>query len=118
MLLTDLPNSARPQPYASHMSLASKSMRAILAENVLRLRKKRGWSQELLGKKSGTSQRTVSNIENESNDPGSEAVEAIAAAFGIPGYQLYIPEQPVEILDSTELSSVIDRYLSFAKNRT
>jgi len=117
MLLTELPNTARPPPYARNMSLATKSMRAVLADNVLRLRKKRGWSQTVLGSKSGTSQRTVSNIENETNDPGSENVEQIAQAFGLPGYMLFIPGLPVDVLDSTELPSVIDRYIAFAKGR-
>jgi transcriptional regulator with XRE-family HTH domain len=100
------------------MSLASKSIRAVLADNVERLRKKRGWSQTTLGTKSGTSQRTVSNIETQANDPGSEQIEAIASAFGLPGYLLYIPDLPVEILDSTELPSVIERYVAFARGRS
>ena len=99
------------------MSLASKSIRAVLAKNVEALRKKRGWTQTELGEKSGTSQRTVSNIENETNDPSSQKVAAIADAFGIPPYMLYLPDLTLDLLDSTELPSVIDRYIAHAKGR-
>lgn len=117
MLLTDLPNTAKASPYASYMSLASKSIRAVVAHNVKVMRERRGWSQTVLGTKSGTSQRTVSNIETQANDPSSENVAAIAGAFGTLPYMLYMPNLTVELLDSTELPSVIDRYIAFAKAR-
>ncbi|WP_256807645.1 helix-turn-helix domain-containing protein [Bradyrhizobium sp. Bra64] len=61
----------------------------LLARNVLRLRKDRGWSQDELAARLGIEQMAVSLIENARSNPTLETLEAIAACFGVRFVELF-----------------------------
>ncbi len=110
MLLTTLPKSARPPPYPYEVT-AKDSIRDVLSENVQALMEQRGWKQTRVAKEGGLAQRTVSNVINKTNDPGTEVIEALGRAFGVPGWTLLIPKVPPQILDSQELPNLVSTYL-------
>lgn len=116
MLLNETPNTAKRFPYAGFMAV-TKSTAAIFAENVRTLMQRRKLTQDQLGKKAGISQRHVSSVLRQENAPTAEIIGKIAGAFNLPAWLLLVPNLPPELLDSTELPSVVDRYMSFAAGR-
>ena len=91
----------------------SQTTHEIIAFNVQRLMKISGdLSQMELAKKTGISQRTISNVLK----PGSigsvtiGTIEKIAQYFKIEPYHLLIPNLPVDELQTNRLESVIQNY--------
>ena len=113
MLLANLPNNAKAPQYPYGMA-AKASIRDVLAENVEALMKRRGWKQTRVAEEGGLAQRTVSNVLNKTNDPGTEVIEALGRAFKVPGWTLLIPGVPSQILDSQELPNLVNTYLEAA----
>lgn len=113
MLLDTPPNYAKSLPYAVPMA-AKDSIRDVLAENVQALMDRRGWKQTRVAAEGGIAQRTVSNVLNKTNDPGTEVIEALGRAFKVPGWTLLIPGVRPEILDSKELPNLVNTYLDAA----
>lgn len=52
------------------------------------LRESRGWSQAMLSAKSGVSQSYVGELESGSKNPTLPILAKLAAAFGMPVYEL------------------------------
>jgi transcriptional regulator with XRE-family HTH domain len=57
--------------------------RGTLAQNVARLRKKRGWSQERLSAETGLRQATISDVESGEGNPEFETLESVARALNV-----------------------------------
>lgn len=91
--------------------------RVTLARHVALLRKTNEWTQADLARKSGTSQRTISNIENpEGPSPSLDNVELIAEAFGLRGWQLIMPTLVEDLANGNSgLSALIRAYLAADK---
>lgn len=117
MLLTDTTNTARASLYAGAMISAKKSMAAVFAANVKTLMERRKLNQVQLAAKAGVSQRHISNVLRQIHEPSTEIIEKLAAAFGLPGWLLMVPNLPPDLLDSTELLSVVERYAAHASGR-
>lgn len=88
-------------------------MRA-LADNVLRLKERRGWSLAALARRAGVSKSALGYLVNWS-DPNDrhatmETVEAIARAFEIEAWQLMVPDSPIELLESKRFRTMIENY--------
>ena len=66
-------------------------VRKILASNVRRERMARGWSQEGLGSKAGTSQVYISEIETGKKAASVDVLEALASALSCEPYELLRP---------------------------
>jgi transcriptional regulator with XRE-family HTH domain len=85
-----------------------------LAHNVQRLMDHFGLSQAELGRRSGIAQRTIStllDVENPSAiNPRARTIEQLASYFGIPAWQLQIPELPLELLLSQRMTKMIENY--------
>jgi transcriptional regulator with XRE-family HTH domain len=103
-------HSAKEIPYLSAMASSDGELRKIVAVNLRALMEKRDWTQEQLKAKSGLSQRHISNMLNRKTSTSFERLNAVAGAFGIPGWLLMIPGIDVEILDSQRLPSLIKSY--------
>lgn len=72
----------------------------ILAANIRRLRKSRGWTQDDLATRSGAS--SIAMIESgERKHPQYDTIEKIAKAFGIPSQDLYVKPPPGSLDDDT-----------------
>jgi len=69
----------------------AKSARAILAENLVRLRTEKKWSQELLGFETGLHRTFIAHVERQARNISIDNLEKIAVAFGIAPYQLLQP---------------------------
>lgn len=55
-----------------------------LAANMKRLRKERGWSQEVLADEAGLDRTYISGIERKVKNPTVTVVERVAKALGCP----------------------------------
>ena len=87
-----------------------KPPKTILAENVKRLRKSRGWSQPELARVSGVKQTTISFIEREAVDTGIDNVELLAKAFKLPTYALMMPDVDEAMFRRNGLGDIIEVY--------
>lgn len=95
-----------------HSKTKPESSRVIIARNIAALRKHRGWSQAVLGRKAGVGQRTISNMEDPKVEttPTTDRVEAVARVFGLELYQITMP-LPLELLVSIGgMARLIDAY--------
>jgi transcriptional regulator with XRE-family HTH domain len=85
-----------------------------LAENLSRLMAERGMTQADLAKRSGVAQRTISTLLDASRpdeiNPRFSTLVAIAGHFGIPHWQLLIPDLPVDLLLSPAIGRVVSAY--------
>lgn len=65
--------------------------RAILAANMIRLRRERGWSQEALAFECGLHRTFVAHCERQVRNISLDNLERLAAAFGVPVHTLLLP---------------------------
>ena len=79
-----------PEP-APLTSRPAKSARSVLAENIVRLRVQKEWSQEALGFESGLHRTFIAHVERGARNISIDNLEKIAIAFGIATYQLLKP---------------------------
>lgn len=61
-----------------------ESARALLAVNVLRLRNKRGWSQEALAFEAGLHRTFIAHVERQARNISIDNIERIAFALNVP----------------------------------
>lgn len=61
-----------------------------LAGVIRRLREQRGWSLSMLSKASGVSRQMLGGVEDDQKNPSLDTTSRIAAAFGMPLYQLHL----------------------------
>lgn len=67
----------------SNFSLHTRSARAVLAANMVRLRAERGWSQEELGFACGLHRTFVAHVERQARNISIDNIEKIAKAFDV-----------------------------------
>ena len=60
----------------------------ILADKIMELRKRSGWSQEDLAGRLGVSRQAVSKWENGTSEPNTSNLMALARLYGIPAEDL------------------------------
>ena len=60
----------------------------VLAENIRRFRKAKGWSQEFLAGEAGVHRTYVSQVERCSRNPTIQTVAVLASALGVAAYRL------------------------------
>lgn len=75
------------------MNQISLSARAVLAANVVRLRKERGWSQEELAFESGLHRTFIGHVERQIRNISLDNGENIARTLGVPIHALLVPEE-------------------------
>lgn len=112
MLLGGTQKTAKPPPYAFPMATARESANDVLVTNLKALMERRGWRQEKLGEKAGISQTHVGNILRKKVQPTTAMVDLLARAFGLPSWVLFVPNLPVELLDSNELPALLTTWLA------
>lgn len=67
------------------------SAREVLAANMIRLRRDRGWSQEDLALESGLHRTFIAHTERLVRNISIDNIERIAGALGVPTYKLLTP---------------------------
>jgi transcriptional regulator with XRE-family HTH domain len=94
-------------PYRDGMKSADQKLREVVALNLGRLMERREWSQTELARKTGVSQRHISNMLNSQTGASFETLSAVGRAFGIPGWMLLLDDVPVELLDSQKIPLLV-----------
>ena len=79
----------------------------ILSENIKTLRKKLGWSQEMLAEKTGVSAPYITQIEIGKRTPSLDIVEKLASARGVEYKTLFETSVQVENINSVDFSKHI-----------
>ena len=67
------------------------SARALLAENIVRLRAKQNWSQEMLALEAGLHRTFIAHVERCSRNISIDNIEKIAAALRVAPHVLLTP---------------------------
>ncbi len=70
---------------------SSVSAREVLAVNIIRLRRSRQWSQELLAAEAGLHRTFVAHVERLARNPSLDNVERIAKALEVSVWELLKP---------------------------
>lgn len=83
--------AAMLQPAAEYTIPANCTARAILAANVVRLRKEKQWSQEALGFETGLHRTFIAHVERQARNISIDNLEKIAMALGVAPYELLSP---------------------------
>ncbi|MEN5271870.1 helix-turn-helix transcriptional regulator [Stenotrophomonas lactitubi] len=87
-----------------------------LAKNLQLLMEHNKLTQAQLAKRSGVAQSTLSNLLDLSKpleiNPRARTVDQLADVFGIPGWQLFVPDLPIELLASPRLMALVSNYLA------
>lgn len=65
--------------------------RCVLATNVIRLRRKKGWSQEALAFECGLHRTFIAHVERQSRNISLDNMDRIAKALDVPIYELLTP---------------------------
>ena len=78
----------------------------VISGNIKSLRKKLGWSQELLAEKTGVSAPYITQIEVGKRTPSLDIVEKLALALGVE-YKTLFETNKIEDLSSSEFSKHI-----------
>lgn len=104
-------NNATPLFHHGNVKQKRPQVRAILSANLRALKERRDWTQTELANKAKISQRYVSSVLNQEQAPTTEIVDALASAFGLPGWVLLIPDIPIELLDSPDIPLLLQHYL-------
>lgn len=72
-----------PSEPAPRLPPSAKSVRSVLAENIVRLRAQKEWSQETLGFEAGLHRTFIAHVERGVRNISIDNLEKIACAFGI-----------------------------------
>ncbi len=91
-----------------------KTIQEILADNIIKLRKARGLTQEGLASKAGVGFRTLQHVEYQNNWPGLETIKAVSGALGVPPESLFLSKlpDPVKVEPSLKVAlGVVKRHL-------
>lgn len=86
------------------------SITQAVAANLRTLIDKRAWTQTELALKSGVSQRHISNVLRQQTGCSIETLDALAGAFGLPGWLLTLGGLEPDLLDSHRLPSLLSSY--------
>lgn len=111
MIATELHNRSSPLFHYGNVKQKRPAIRATLAANLLALKDRRGWTQTEVAIKAKISQRYVSSALNQQQSLSAEIVDALASAFGLPGWILLIPDLPVEVLDTQRIPLLVSHYI-------
>ena len=65
--------------------------RELLALNLIRLRRQRRWSQELLAFEAGLHRTFVAHVETKRRNISLDNIERLAAALGVEVFELLVP---------------------------
>ncbi len=65
--------------------------RTLLALNVIRLRRRNGWSQDVLARESELHRTFVAHVEREARNISLDNIERLALALGVQTYELLKP---------------------------
>jgi len=65
----------------------------LVAENLVALRRSRGWTQEALAFHAGLHRTFVAHVERQARNIALDNLERLATALGVDAYQLLVPRE-------------------------
>jgi transcriptional regulator with XRE-family HTH domain len=78
-------------PSSARNSTPQHSARALLAINMIRLRREKGWSQEALAFAAGLHRTFIGHTERQARNASIDNIERIANALEVPIHELLVP---------------------------
>lgn len=98
-------------PYNTNRS--NQTANEVFGRNIIKLRTQRGITQAEIGRSSGVSQRTVSNLEKlgEAGTSNLDTVEALAEYFKLPMWQLFLENMPFDTATQKRLDDAVQAML-------
>ena len=81
------------------------------ANNLRLLMRLSAVNQTELAKMSGVSQKTISNILKGTQTPTIETADLLAAAFGLEGWHLIMPNLPSDLVSSPTIEALFSSFL-------
>jgi len=87
---------------------AELSTKEVIARNLRALMERHDVNQVKLSKLSGVSQRHISAILRAESEAGVEKLNKLARPFGLKGWQLQVPDLPVDLLDSDVIEKLLN----------
>lgn len=99
-------------PYRALMARPRPPTRFTLSKNLAWLLERRNWSQRDLAKRSGVSQRQISNILSNAVACSIETAEALAGAFGLTAWLLLNSDLPTSLLESAALRKLVHDWIA------
>lgn len=114
MPLAPRKDTARASPYCLAVTarlIASDEQLPVFAVNLSRLLDLTGQTQTQLAEKSGVSQRHISALVRGESDCTLQVAELLAKPFGLRGWQLMLPNLPVELVNSPRILRLVETYL-------
>ena len=100
----------RARPVISSYMDERTPTKRVLSRNLRHLMKMRDWTQQDLSKKSGVSQRTISNMLTEEKVPTLDTVDKVAAAFGLNLWHMIMPKLVEDLENGSSIRGLIDDY--------
>lgn len=82
----------------------------IFANNLIELRKQRGWSQDVLAVRSDLARGTIAQYEGELRWPGTDSISKIAEALGVLESRLFENHAPPEPTVPEALSKIAGEF--------
>ncbi|WP_284617464.1 helix-turn-helix domain-containing protein [Aquabacterium humicola] len=78
-------------PSTARNTVPPPSARELLAINMIRLRRAKGWSQEALAFAAGLHRTFIGHTERQARNASIDSVERIANALEVPIHELFVP---------------------------
>lgn len=104
------PYNRKPLPLRFAL-MARQSTRDNLVSNLKWLMETMGWNQVDVSKRSGVSQKSISKILRSEMVPTIELADKLAAAFGLSGWHLIMPDLPRDLIGSTSLEKLFKDFI-------
>lgn len=84
----------------------------VLIENIIRLKKQRGWSNRTLAHKAGLSDRMIGKILNSESEPTTASIDKIAGALGVESWMLMVPGLYLNVISGNNFKRIWYAYTS------
>ena len=97
--------------YDLAVNMEREAAKAVLSRNVRWLMADRKCTQERLAKRSGASQRTISNVLTQKKTPTLDTVDRLAKAYNVTIWELLSPFLPDDMGTGTKINKLLENYL-------
>lgn len=112
MMLETRKDTAKAYLYPVSMNQEQMPEPKPVGRNLAMLMRWKDWNQSDVSRKSGVSQRHISDILRGLSDPTTDIIEKLAESFAVQPWQMLMPDITEELLTSTDLRLIVETYIS------
>jgi transcriptional regulator with XRE-family HTH domain len=107
-------DTARRTEYAFGMAIKRHRppTQSSVAKNLRALMDSSGWNQSELARRSGVSQRHISDILSNRSNCTVPLANALATPFGLNGWHLLLPDLPTDLVASPAIARLVSAYIN------